>query len=338
MLSWLVGLLGIITHSFSVGAVQRENATLLTLCRNSDLYELLQTIQNVEDRFNHQFHYDWVFLNDDDFTDEFRTMVGAMSSGSVKFGKIDGSHWSLPEWIDRDKMQRGMDELKDRVIYGDVESYRHMCRWYSGFYQWHELLLGYKYYWRVEPGVSFSCDVPYDPFAMMRTQGKRYGFAISLFEYRITIPTLFQTVVGFFNDVDQQDIIRQIPEDNLHKFIINDDGSYNLCHYWTNFEVADLDLFRSDAYSRYFQYLDRAGGFFYERWGDAPVRSIFASLMLSKEEVHWFDDLGYSHPPYSQCPVDRTLREHRRCSCDPSTDFTSHAFSCTPLYVHLAEQ
>ena len=31
------------------------------------------------------------------------------------------------------------------------------------------------------------------------------------------------------------------------------DGEYNLCHFWSNFEIADL----SEAYSQFFQNLDR---------------------------------------------------------------------------------
>src|SRR6187549_3827648 len=41
--------------------------------------------------------------------------------------------------------------------------------------------------------------------------------------------------------------------------------SWTSCHYWSNFEIADLDFFRSRAYQEYYKYLDRRGGFYYER-------------------------------------------------------------------------
>jgi alpha 1,2-mannosyltransferase len=47
------------------------------------------------------------------------------------------------------------------------------------------------------------------------------------------------------------------------------------CHYWSNFEIADLRWFRSPEYIAYFDYLDKVGGFYYERWGDAPVCVLF---------------------------------------------------------------
>ena len=35
----------------------------------------------------------------------------------------------------------------------------------------------------------------------------------------------------------------------------------------------------------YFDYLDHTGGFFYERWGDAPVHSLAAVMLLNATEV-----------------------------------------------------
>ena len=39
------------------------------------------------------------------------------------------------------------------------------------------------------------------------------------------------------------------------------------------------------AYEEYFRYLDQTGGFFYERWGDAPVHSLGAVMLLNSTEV-----------------------------------------------------
>jgi hypothetical protein len=55
--------------------------------------------------------------------------------------------------------------------------------------------------------------------------------------------------------------------------------------FWSNFEIGSLDFYRSEAYTAYFDHLDKAGGFFYERWGDAPVHSIAACLFLKPEEM-----------------------------------------------------
>jgi alpha 1,2-mannosyltransferase len=83
-------------------------------------------MRQIEDRFNHQFHYPWVFLNDEPFTQEFRILTAGMASGDVEYGLIDKKQWSTPSWIDTENAQKAMDEMvvKD-VIYGGSLSYRY---------------------------------------------------------------------------------------------------------------------------------------------------------------------------------------------------------------------
>jgi hypothetical protein len=33
---------------------------------------------------------------------------------------------------------------------------------------------------------------------------------------------------------------------------------------WSNFEIADMDFFRGEAYQAYFEHLEAQGGFYYE--------------------------------------------------------------------------
>ena len=40
---------------------------------------------------------------------------------------------------------------------------------------------------------------------------------------------------------------------------------YNMCHFWSNFEIARLDWFRSKGYNDFFDMMDRSGGFWMER-------------------------------------------------------------------------
>lgn len=42
-----------------------------------------------------------------------------------------------------------------------------------------------------------------------------------------------------------------------------------------------MRFWRSKAYSDFFDFLDSKGGFFYERWGDAPVHSIGEFIQLA---------------------------------------------------------
>lgn len=60
-------------------------------------------------------------------------------------------------------------EMRRRgVLYGERESYHLMCRYYSGFFQFHPLLREFDFYWRMEPDVHYYCDLDYDPFLYMQ--------------------------------------------------------------------------------------------------------------------------------------------------------------------------
>ena len=257
----------------------RQNATFVTLARNSDVWEISRSIRQIEDRFNRNYNYDWVFLNDADFDSTFISVTSALTSGTTRYGKIDSAHWGFPDFIDQEKAKKVREDMHERkIIYGDSVSYRHMCRYESGFFFRHPIMLEYEWYWRVEPSIELYCDVGYDPFEFMAKNKKKYSFVISLYEYVETIPTLWDSVKKFMKLHPEH-----VAKDNSMQFLSDDGGeTYNHCHFWSNFEIGNLDWLRSKAYVDYFDSLDRDGGFFYERWGDAPVHSIAAGIMLPK--------------------------------------------------------
>ncbi|GMM51237.1 hypothetical protein DASB73_021950 [Starmerella bacillaris] len=329
-----------ITEQIQIPYSGNENATFVTLSKNDELKNLLPTIKNVEERFNNRFHYGWIFLNDEEFSEEFKEKVTAEVSGPVQFGRIPKEHWGYPDFIDQEKAKYEREQMaNDGVIYADSESYRHMCRFESGFFWRHPLLDKYKYYWRVEPSTRLLCDVITDPFKYMRVNGKKYGFTISIYEFYRTIPTLWDTTKEFIKEHPEY-----VHKHNAIDFISEDGGnSYNLCHFWSNFEIADLDFWRSKPYREYFDYLDKSGGFFYERWGDAPVHSIAASLFLDRDEIHWFDTIGYFHGPYQNCPEDELARKELNCACPAGPDipqgfdinFAFQGYSCTGRWARM---
>lgn len=307
---------------------QRENATFVTLARNQELYDLAESIKLVEDRFNHKYHYDWVFFNDEPFTDEFKELTTNLVSGKTSYATIKKEHWSLPDWIDNEKLE---ESRKLKVNYGDSVPYRHMCRFNSGFFWKEPALDNYKYYWRVEPGIKFYCDINFDVFKFMAEKKLKYGFTVSLFEVPDTIKTFWAKVKTFISENPQY-----LPENNLKNFITDENGDYNRCHFWSNFEVADLDFWRGEAYSKFFDYLDKEGGFFYERWGDAPVHSVAAALFLEKSEVYHFDVIGYYHNPIGVCPTRKEDRVKNKCTCKPESNFSWKDWGCTKKFYDAA--
>ncbi|EHY53228.1 alpha 1,2-mannosyltransferase [Exophiala dermatitidis NIH/UT8656] len=311
---------------------ERVNATFVTLARNSDIWEIARSIRQVEDRFNRNYNYDWVFLNDKPFDDQFKKVTTSLVSGKTHYGEIPEEHWSFPPWIDTKKAEAVREDMRRRkIIYGDSVSYRHMCRFESGFFFRHPLMQQFEYYWRVEPSVELFCDIHYDPFRYMKDNKKRYSFVLSLYEYVETIPTLWDSVKKFMKNHPEH-----IAEDNSLAFLSDDGGeTYNKCHFWSNFEIGNLDWLRSQPYIDFFESLDKDGGFFYERWGDAPVHSIGAGLLLRKDEIHFFNDIAYYHVPFTHCPTGEDLRLKLKCHCNPADNFDWKGYSCTSRYFDL---
>ncbi|KAJ2742556.1 hypothetical protein GGI20_004400 [Coemansia sp. BCRC 34301] len=300
----------------------RANASFVILIRNREVNEFRATMRQLEDRFNGQYHYPYLFLNDEPFTDEFMQTIATSTTSNVTFALIPSDHWSVPEFIDEDRATAARTQMAaNNVIYGGSLSYRHMCRFNSGFFYKHPLLQSVDWYWRVEPGVDFYCDLDYDPFRFMETNGKLYSFVIALKELELTIPSLWDHALEYM-------LANNVTSD-LMSFFVTEKGAYNLCHFWSNFEIASLNWLRSPAYDAFFTALDRAGGFFMERWGDAPVHSIAAGMLLNYDQVHFFDDIGYKHADFVHCAEDR----NPKCQCPLKFEnFDSSSGSCLPRW------
>ncbi|OBZ89151.1 Alpha-1,2 mannosyltransferase KTR1 [Choanephora cucurbitarum] len=307
-------------------------AAFVILARNRELQGLRQSIRQLEDRFNRHFNYPYVFLNEEYFTDEFKQKTSDLTKAKTYYGKIDESMWGYPDFINQTHAAECRKDLENRkVIYGGSESYRHMCRFQSGFFFRHPLLDQFEYYWRVEPDVQYFCDIDYDVFQMMKDNDYKYGWTLSLTEYKETIPTLWDTTKKF---MEQHPELIQRGEGSLLSWLTDDDfTNYNGCHFWSNFEIGSLEFFRSERYLKFFDFLDRQGGFFYERWGDAPVHSLAVAMMLKTSEVHFFNDIGYKHNPLMHCPIDPWLQ--KKCWCNDKDNFDWTDWSCATRYSKI---
>ena len=112
----------------------RANAAFVVLARNKELEGVLQSVKSIERHFNRWFHYPYVFLNDGDFNSTFKDAINNHTSAHVEYGKIDSSMWGYPEWADQSVAKEGIAKQgDDAIMYGGMESYHHMCRFYSGF-------------------------------------------------------------------------------------------------------------------------------------------------------------------------------------------------------------
>lgn len=265
------------------------------------------SMRDLERTFNSKFNYPWLFLNDVPFTLAFTEAVRKETKAEVRFEVVPKEDWEVPHWINNDLYQESVQMLVEQdVQFSSKLSYHQMCRWNSGKFYHHPALRDIKYYWRVEPHVHFFCDIDYDVFAWMQDHNKTYGFTINLYDNPQSVASLWPSTQEFIAEhpefLHSNNAIKWLedgearPDNKIHA------NGYSTCHFWSNFEIGDMDFWRSPAYEAYFKHLDRAGGFFYERWGDAPVHSIGLGLFEDKSKIHWFRDIGYQHIPFFNCP------------------------------------
>jgi hypothetical protein len=154
----------------------------------------------------------------------------------------------------------------------------------------------------------------------MRDNNMAYGFNMAILDDARSFPSLWDRTRTFIKD--NKDMIHDdadydwLLQDPLHagntahsSHPSTDDADddldhleYNNCQFYSNFEIGSLAFFRSEEHRAYFEYLDRAGGFYYERFGDAPIHTLSVSLFLPKSRIWYFRDIGYAHGLCEQCP------------------------------------
>ena len=145
----------------------------------------------------------------------------------------------------------------------------------------------------------------------MIDSNKTYGFTIAVKELRETVPNLWRYASGYkrMKNLKSQGLWEMFvepepepepekeqkpdPKDDpnykppMPENILRGDQSraslpmidwetmegesYNMCHFWSNFEIAKLSFFRSPEYEEFFQMMDRSGGFWMERVSQLPA-------------------------------------------------------------------
>ncbi|KAF8425527.1 glycolipid 2-alpha-mannosyltransferase-domain-containing protein [Tirmania nivea] len=141
--------------------------------------------------------------------------------------------------------------------------------------------------WRVEPNVHFYCNLPYDSFHFLADRDLIYGFVIALYDALASITSLWPEVLRFLASYntgkgsraksmnptefkERQALAQTLPihhnaavgffTDSYYRPLhtLNASG-YSTCHFWSNFEIGDMDFFRSPLYQAYFRHLDKSG-------------------------------------------------------------------------------
>ncbi len=222
-----------------------------------------------------------------DFKEEWKQVILKESKVPARFETVDFRVPSfldastIPEWVYHPKFNLG---------------YRHMCRFFSGMIYREPSLKNYDWYWRFDTDAFLLRRIGYDVFELMKKNNYIYGYSL-MSKDEATVS------VGLW-ELTQ----RYMKEKIIQPTFMNDyfvDGEWDRSYYYTNFEISSLSFWRSAPARDYFDYMDRSGGIYQHRWGDALVHTLTVSMLLEKNQTHRFSDVYYEHQGFHNAPIQK---------------------------------
>ncbi|GJJ06331.1 hypothetical protein Clacol_000522 [Clathrus columnatus] len=287
----------------------KPNAVIVMLVASPRLPQAVVAIRNIEERFNRRLKYPYVIFTEANVEDDIKDKLDWITEGRLTWAGLPSDIWGLPSFLDRNKVENSMNTIG------------------------HPATIKYDWIWRLDSDIEFHCDVPYDPIARVRDAGALYSFIQISNDARSVQPSLGSNISAFLASHKHL-----LPPHANHKFVWKDvdkaldgkggDEDWTLLAFYVrlfvldeiisqvyseiknNFEISHRSLWDNPLYLAYFDFLDQAGGFFYERWGDSLVHAHAVSMSLRPDQVVQFTDMGYEHQKWDfECP------QIDRCTC-----------------------
>ena len=172
--------------------------------------------------------------------------------------------------------------------------YRHMISFHATLI--HQYLLdpshGYEdieFLLRLDDDSSFSSPIGYDIFLLMRENDLDFGFVN-------TVQDDEKCVHGLWNHT--HDFIQThnlVSPKNYKQFMSWKEGLV----IYNNFELSRLSIWQTELWKKFISSIERSGGIYLKRWGDAPIHTIYALLGIDKLRMHSFVDIAYRHLPFA---------------------------------------
>ncbi|KAM6520472.1 hypothetical protein FSOLCH5_005265 [Fusarium solani] len=145
---------------------------------------MLFTMQQLEDKFNNRYQYQWIFFSTEMLGDDFKELTSNATNATCIYEVIPNENWVIPGWTDpsqvpnsqENNMENGAETRKP------IANIRQMNRWNSAPFAKERRLRDYDWFWRIEPGAQLTQDIPFDIFRFMRDNGIAYGFNPAIFQ------------------------------------------------------------------------------------------------------------------------------------------------------------
>ena len=247
----------------------KPKAAIYLLTYSSRLKYIKRILSQIDQYFNEQFQYPIIIFHEKDLRELIPTVRG-YSKSDIYFQEV---YFTLPSFLTK--------PVVSNIPCTSHISYRHMCRFHAkGIYE-EPIMQNLDLVWRLDDDSEILRPIKYDVFQFMNTHNYTYGYVIMHWDARACTTGLWKATDEFIQS-------RHIQAKFFHSW-----KEPRL--YYNNFEISNLRLWMSRGYKDYIDYLDRLGGIFYHRWGDAPIKDIAVSMFLQQNQTHYFQDIAYRH-------------------------------------------
>lgn len=152
--------------------------------------------------------------------------------------------------------------------------YRHMCRFFSGEMYKFDILKQYDYYLRLDTDSFIHTPLNYDIFEWAKNNDCYYGFIA---------PAVQQ---------DNEKVVEGLWD------YVNDAYPNNIpdrLMFYTNFELGKISWFLTSEYMNFYNYIDKCGGIYTKRWGDAPIKFLGINLFMNQKNIIPVQGFTYQH-------------------------------------------
>ncbi|KAJ0162455.1 Alpha-1,2 mannosyltransferase KTR1 [Colletotrichum tanaceti] len=159
-------------------------AALVALVSPSQQDQMVASVAQLEQRFNSKYRYDWVFFSYEDLSEDFKDATSNATASTVTYNLIPQQHWSIPGSVDPGRFEAAA---------------HHKSRWSAGLFAREKRLQAYDWFWMVEPGTQFMCDINVDIFRLMKERGIAYGVSKAPYQNIDDSELLWQSTKSFIN-------------------------------------------------------------------------------------------------------------------------------------------
>jgi len=172
--------------------------------------------------------------------------------------------------------------------------YRHMCRFFGILIFREAHYLGYRWIIRMDSDSHILSPYKENMISFMVQHGYQYGFRMSQSEEAFVIRGFSELIVTY-----------------LRMFDIQPTFLYDLCNpknlsgvtdqvwldftFYNNFFVTDVKFWISPKVEKFLSFIDRSGGIYSHRWGDADMHTATVSMFMNKSSVYQFNEFAYKH-------------------------------------------